>query len=297
MNMNNEAKIDGDGNLVIQGASNSPITVNFPKNDSNKKSFVVQKYISTQSLTPPQYFTGRGEVLDGIADALQSHQTASLCGISGLGKSSVVLKYAEKHDELYKHIVFIRVDRLGFEANIDKTCESLGLSFTPEDNEESKAMKFCRKIEEICGNLPETKRLLLIFDNVDEVERLRKFLPAHPNLHLLLTSNFERIHRLGQQVEIGNLSEDEAMLLLCRNASLTNADNLEHLSDEERETIKTIVGLFGFHPLAIFIAGNYIYENQKTFAKYLARLQNSQGKILKDERGVDAYQHQNIGAI
>ncbi|MBA3694001.1 MAG: hypothetical protein H0W77_11290 [Acidobacteria bacterium] len=235
--------------------------------------------------------------MDGIADALQSHQTASLCGISGLGKSSVVLKYAEKHDELYKHIVFIRVDRLGFEANIDKTCESLGLSFTPEDNEESKAMKFCRKIEEICENLPETKRLLLIFDNVDEVERLRKFLPAHPNLHLLLTSNFERIHRLGQQVEIGNLSEDEAMLLLCRNASLTNADNLEHLSDEERETIRTIVGLFGFHPLAIFIAGNYIYENQKTFAKYLARLQNSQGKILKDERGVDAYQHQNIGAI
>lgn len=257
MNMNNETEIDGDGNIVIPGASNSTINVNVQKNDGNKKSFVVPKYILTQSLTPPQYFTGRGKVLEDIANALETYRTASLCGISGLGKSSVVLKYAEKHDELYQHIIFIRVDRLGFEANTDKTCENLGLSFTAEDKDETKAGLFCQKIEEICETLSENKLLLLIFDNVDEVERLRKFLPAHPNLHLLLTSNFERIHRLGQQVEIGNLSEDEAMLLLCRNASLTNADNLEHLSDEERETIKKIVGLFGFHPLAIFIAGNY----------------------------------------
>jgi tetratricopeptide (TPR) repeat protein len=82
--------------------------------------------------------------------------------------------------------------------------------------------------------------------------------------------------------------------LLYRNAAMTNADTFAHLAEEEQATIREIVRLFGYHPLAIFIAGNYISENRKTFARYLARLQKAEGKILKDERGVDAYQHPDI---
>lgn len=292
--MPNEAEIEGNENIIAQGISNSTVNIYARQSDTDQKPTPLPKIISTQNLTPPQYFTGREKVLEDITETLQTHRKASLCGISGLGKSSVVLKFADKKREVYQHIIFIRVDRLGFEANIDKTCESLNLKFTQEDNEESKAAKFCRRIEEICENLTENKWLLLIFDNVDEVERLQKFLPNHERLNILLTSNFERVNRLGQQVEFGNLSESEAMLLLYRVATLTDAETTENLTDEEQTTIKEIVNLFGFHPLAIFIAGNYINENKKTFAKYLARLQNSQGKILKDEKGVDAYQHQTI---
>lgn len=284
----------GVNDINNKGVINLENQENLDDKKQSNRNAILGKYISTQSLNPPQYFTGREKVLNDIGNALKIYRKASLCGILGIGKTSAVLKYAETNDEIYQNIIFIRADRLGFQTNFDKTCESLNVNLGQEDNEESKALKFCRKIEEISEVLPKGKYLLLVFDNVDEVQRLQKFLPNHKNVHILLASNFEEIHDLGTAVDISDLSEDEAMILLYRIASSTNAKNLEHLTDEEREIIKEIVSLFGFHPLAVYIAGNYINKNRKTFTKYLERLRNSQGKILKDERGVTAYQYQNI---
>jgi MoxR-like ATPase len=205
--MNNEIKIEGDKNINVQGNPNAHIYINSLASQGDQKRVPLPPIIATHNLTPPLYFTGREKVLNDIAEAFNSGRTASLCGISGLGKSSVACQFAKVHAGLYAHIVFIRVDRPGFEVNLDRSSESLGVILTPEDNEESKAAKFCRRIAEICRQLPENKRLLLIFDNVDEVERLQKFLPQHERLNILLTSNFERVRRLGREVEIGNLSK------------------------------------------------------------------------------------------
>lgn len=290
----NEVEIDGDGNIVIQDGNNSNYNFYNSPPTADKKPKPLPKIISTQSIMPPPYFTGRIEVLEGIRKALETYRDASLCGISGLGKSSVAFKYAEEAKGLYQHIVFIRIDRAGFETNINKTFELLGIELIDQEDEANKAARFRTKIEEICGNLVDEKFLLLIFDNADEVARLPKFLPNHDRLHILLTSNFEAIEDLGHKVDIGNLSEDEAMKLLYRIKTSNQTTNYEQLTDDEQNAARGIVRLFGFHALATYIAGNYIRTNKYTFAKYLARLQNAQGKILTDEKGVDAYQFKDI---
>jgi tetratricopeptide (TPR) repeat protein len=292
--MNNEAKNKGDGNFIIQGVSGSEITINPKQSHSDKKSAFVPQHITIQSLTPPTYFTGREIVLKDIDEALQTYRTAALYGISGLGKSSVAYKFAEQHAADYQYIIFIRADRLGFDANFDKTCALMSLVFDAQDNEDTKAVKFQNKIDELCANLPENKRLLLIFDNVDEINRLRKFLPQHHKANTLLTSNFQDIHDLGHRVPIENLSEPDAMLLLYRKATESDTNNFDEIPTEQREPIKQIAHLLGFHPFALSIAGLYIRKKRKTFTQYLARLRESQGKILKDEKGADAYQHGTI---
>ncbi|HEY0048411.1 MAG TPA: hypothetical protein VGB68_03940, partial [Pyrinomonadaceae bacterium] len=90
--MSNEAKNEGDGNFFIQGISGSEITINPKHSHSDKKPAPLPKHITIQSLTPPNYFTGREKVLSDIAETLNARGKAALCGISGLGKSSVVLK-------------------------------------------------------------------------------------------------------------------------------------------------------------------------------------------------------------
>lgn len=290
----NKTKIDGDKNVVLQDARNVTFNMNSSESGVSKKSAFVPQHITIQSLTPPSYFTGREKVLEDIAEALQTHRTAALYGISGLGKSSVVYKFAEQRTEDYQYIIFVRADRLGFDANFDKTCGMMSLVFDAQDNEETKAIKFQNKIGELCANLPENKHLLLIFDNVDEIGRLRKFLPQHNRANVLLTSNFNDIHDLGHRVSIDNLSESDAMLLLYRKATASDADNFDDIPAEEREAMKQIAHLLGFHPFALSIAGLYIRKKRKSFAQYLARLRESQGKILKDEKGVDAYQHGTI---
>lgn len=292
--MSDRTSIKGKGNISLGKISGSKIDIRLGDSGEEDESAFIPKHITIQSLAPPGYFTGREKVLKDIADALQAHRTAALYGISGLGKSSVVYKFAERHAEDYQYIIFVRADRLGFDANFDKTCQMMSLVFDAQDNEETKAVKFQNKIDELCAKLPENKRLLLIFDNVDEINRLRKFLPQHNRVNILLTSNFQDIHDLGRRVSIDNLSESDAMLLLYRKANASDTDNFDDIPKQERETLKQIAHLLGFHPFALSIAGLYIRKKRKTFAQYLARLRESQGKILKDEKGADAYQHATI---
>jgi tetratricopeptide (TPR) repeat protein len=292
--VNNELKNEGDDNVTLQNISNAQIYIGKGKPDAGKKPQSVPKHVTIQSLTPPTYFTGREKVLKDIAEALKIHRTAALYGISGLGKSSVAYKFAEIHAENYQHTIFIRADRLAFDANFDKTCALMSLAFDQQDNEESKAVKFKAKIDELCAALPENKRLLVIFDNVDEINRLRKFLPEHPKADTLLTSNFQDIHDLGHRVRIDSLSESDSLLLLYRKAAESYADNFEDPPAEELEAMRQIARLLGFHPFALSIAALYIRNKRKTFKQYLDRLQESQGKILKDEKGEDAYQHGTI---
>jgi ABC-type dipeptide/oligopeptide/nickel transport system ATPase subunit len=282
--MSDKTSVKGKGNINLGKISGSKIDIRLGDSGEEESSFI-PKHITIQSLTPPSYFTGRKKVLEDIAEALRTCRTAALYGISGLGKSSVVYKFAELHAEDYQYIIFIRADRLGFDANFDKTCALMSLVFEPQDNEETKVVKFQNKIDELCANLPENKRLLLIFDNVDEIHRLQKFLPQHHKANTLLTSNFQDIHDLGHRVAIENLSESDAMLLLYRKASESYTGNLDEISSEERETIKQIAHLLGFHPFALSIAGLYIRK------KFYYERGNSQVGLELCEKALTIYQN------
>ncbi|MCU0239558.1 MAG: tetratricopeptide repeat protein [Pyrinomonadaceae bacterium] len=292
--MSDNPKNHNESNVEVKNVTNAKISVSVEQNSLTQTSTSIPKFIPNPFPQSPTFFTGRQDVLENLLLALQTYKNASLCGIKGLGKSSVVYKFAEVNAENYQHIFLVSADKNEFDIKLLQLCEQLSVTFDATDNDESKARKFCHKIGEICDSLAENKPLLLIFDNVDNVSHIAKFVPTHNKLQVVFTSNFERISDIGHTVEINNLSDDEANLLLYRKATKTFVNNLDNVSLTEKETISQITTLLGNHPFALSIAGLYIRENRKTFAKYLERLQNSQGKILKDENGVDAYQHPNI---
>jgi tetratricopeptide (TPR) repeat protein len=254
----------------------------------------ISKYITSNRLNVPLHFTGRVKVLEDISAALQTRKSAALCGIKGLGKTSVVYKYIEQHAEIYRHIIFIRSDRSGFTINLDKVCAEMFLVFGEGDTDETRAVKFPQKIQELCANVENDKFVLLIFDNVDEVVQVAKFVPQFEKLHVLLTSNFASIHQVGYRVPIENLSDIEAKLLLFQLVNPQGVTSLDNLAVEEQAAMLQIAELLGHHPFALTIAGLYIRENGKSFVRYLNNLRKSTGKILKDESGADAYQHPSI---
>ncbi len=277
--------------------SHAPVEIHnhFEKSVADSQTIpLIPKYITSNLLNVPLHFTGRRQVLEDIAATLHNHNSAALFGIKGLGKTSVVYKYVQENAEIYQHIIFIWADRFGFDVNFENVCEKMQIVFSNQATEREKIDKFHNKLQELCANLAENKFILLVFDNVDKVAEVAKFVPHFAKLHLLFTSNFEQIHHIGNQVLIDKLSDSDAKLLLYRQANKGLDENLDNVADAEQTALLEIANLLGHHPFALSIAGIYIGINRKTFAKYLGRLQESHGKILKDENGVDAYEHPSI---
>ncbi len=277
--------------------SHAPVTVHnhFEKSVADSQTTpAIPKFITSNLLNVPLHFTGRVKVLADIAATLHNHNSAALFGIKGLGKTSVVYKYVQENVEIYQHIIFIRADRLAFIPNLDAACKEMFLEFGEGETEETRVVKFPRKVQELCANVETGKFVLLVFDNVDEVSRVARFVPQFDNLHVLLTSNFDAIHQVGRRVSIGNLSDNEAKLLLYRMAEPQGVTSLDNLVAEEQAAMLQIAELLGHHPFALTVAGLFIKVNRKPFARYLHRLQQSHGKILQDESGADAYQHPSI---
>ncbi|CAN5243837.1 hypothetical protein BH10ACI1_BH10ACI1_30160 [soil metagenome] len=253
------------------------------------------KYIAADGFpSPTNFFTGRGEVIEGIKKEFENSKRATLHGISGLGKTSVLLEFARRAEDDYKHIIFLRAAKGNAVSSFARIAERLDETVKKLEKDSDKAAIFKTWLEENDG-------WLLLIDNVDEPSEVLPLLPVNLHGDILSTGNSPTITILGNEVEIKKMTSKSGELLLYRRAKtlsdLEDAElksKLQNESEAEQISVAKIVKEFDGLPLALNLAGAYIHKFNKTFAEYENLYEKSAHKLLEKQDINDQYQNNSV---
>ena len=236
------------------------------------------------------FFTGREEVLQRVHEALHQQQGAllsqssALSGLGGIGKTQTAIEYAHRYANDYAAVFWASAE----------TTESLTSSFLalaevlnlPEQHEHEQQ----RIVAAVLRWLNIHSDWLLIFDNVEDLELVKRFLPSsHRGTALLFTSRRRALGITAQALDLRQMTLAEGMRLLLRRSRLFDEPtvSLDQLSSHEQAAAKEIVTLMDGLPLALDQAGAYIEATQCSLTDYLHLFQASSLDLL-DGREVHA---------
>ncbi|MDQ6645354.1 MAG: serine/threonine-protein kinase, partial [Chloroflexota bacterium] len=229
------------------------------------------------------YFTGREDVLKRLHEELRQNKKAALTqaitGLGGIGKTQTVVEYAYRYRQYYKTILWVNADSLDhLLSNFAALAEPLNL---PE-----KSIQDQSKVAKAVTRWLETHSAwLLIFDNFEDPEMVRDFLPLTTDGHILLTTRAQAIHTIAQAIELDKMTADEGALLLLRRARIIEPRaTLEYGTTRDRTTARAISELLDGLPLALDQAGAYIEGTECSLSDYLHLYELRHAKLLQ-ERG------------
>jgi hypothetical protein len=143
------------------------------------------------------FFTGRDQVLKDLHRVLTKRsraeltQVAAIAGLGGIRKTQTAVEYAYRHRDDYKAVFWIRAESES--STTSGFFEIAGmLSLAAKDTQES-IPAVIRWLGSYAGWLP-------IFDNADEPDKLKPFLPTDPKGHILITSRAQVFRGLALRI-------------------------------------------------------------------------------------------------
>ncbi len=214
-------------------------------------------------------FTGRSRLLEHIREELGAGMTIvlprpqTLFGLGGVGKTQMALEYAHRFMGDYDIVWWISAEQKELVAtSLAKLGERLGLP-VPEDMAEA-AHEALDHLRRISG----TERWLLIFDNADDPETIRPFLPGGQG-HVLLTSRNQNWSHLGHPLEVDVFSREESVEHLLR--------RVPALAPRDADSVAAALGDL---PLAVEQAGAWLAETATPVADYLGELAAQETRVL-----------------
>lgn len=215
-------------------------------------------------------FTGRRALLEDIRNRLSATGTAvvpqALHGLRGVGKTRTVQEYAYRFRADYDVVWWVSAEqpsvaRSGLAALGEQLGTATGGSLDDRVQATLDALRRGRPYH----------RWLLIFDNADNPDDLREFLPQGPG-HVLLTTRNQAWSRDANMIEVPVFSRDESIELLRR--------RVPHLPEADAAVVADRLGDL---PLAIEQAGAWLAATGEPVAAYLHRLEQQLPQILSEE--------------
>ncbi|MEV6603860.1 FxSxx-COOH system tetratricopeptide repeat protein [Kutzneria sp. NPDC051319] len=221
-------------------------------------------------------FTGRESLLRELGERLDaSSPTAvlpeALHGMGGVGKTLVAVEYVYRHIADYDLVWWIPSDD---PALIQSSFVELAAKMQLANVDPSPQVAVPAVLEEL-RNPGADLRWLLVFDNADQPEDLRQFLPQGTG-HIIVTSRNPRWSSVARAVEVDIFNRNESIELLQRRCP--------ELTDDESQQLADVLGDL---PLAIEQAGAWCAETGMTVPEYLTLFEQQRADLLEDNAPID----------
>ncbi|MEV5546716.1 FxSxx-COOH system tetratricopeptide repeat protein [Streptomyces sp. NPDC052309] len=211
-------------------------------------------------------FVGRQAQLQTLADHLAAQDIVCLLpdarhGSGAVGTSELALEYVYRHVRDYDLVCWIPAERNGLVlAGLAGLAVRLGADDTdrgplPADAAVPAVLRALRT------GTP-YRRWLLVFDNAEDVETVRRHLPAGGPGKVLVTSRNRSWERAATPVTVGALKREESVLLLHKHASALPAEDAGRLAEA-----------LGDQPLALEQAGAWLEDTGLGADAYLGLLE------------------------
>ncbi|KAH6658972.1 P-loop containing nucleoside triphosphate hydrolase protein [Truncatella angustata] len=238
-----------------------------------------------QSITPHKEnpnFIGRSDILDHIYSVLNPDKPGqkptkqavfALCGLGGVGKTQVAIRFAMDYISSFQAVLFAHADEpTNLLNDFVRFAVELGLVDLGEPDQLYCCEQLKRWFEET--DVP----WLLIFDNADNPDSsfLDNFWPRCNSGAILITSRVKTlVAKFGGQV-LQPLQEGDAINLLLKLTRMQGTDPSERasyrdkLQHEQREAARQIVYRLGCLPLGIYQAANLIVNDSCLLTDFLS---------------------------
>ncbi|HZR40391.1 MAG TPA: helix-turn-helix domain-containing protein, partial [Ktedonobacteraceae bacterium] len=242
-----------------------------------------------------QFFTGREEILEalhtqlGVEQAAALTQSSALHGLGGVGKTQIALEYAYRYALQYSAVFWIGAET---EEQIVSSllCIAEVLQLPERENKDQQ-----RVLTAVQRWLSTHGQWLLIWDNMEELALLDRFLPPARSGAILITTRCQTLGTFARGLDLLPMEHEEGMLFLLRRAKVLKPEASEEqmqqlVMPEEYSAARQIVTIMGGLPLALDQTGAYIEETGCGLAGYLLRYK-LQPLHLLDRRGVGRGDH------
>ncbi len=222
---------------------------------------------------------GREEALANLRQQLVSTQqtaighAAAFHGLGGLGKTQLAVEYAFRYRNEYANgVIWINADQ-DIESQLIYIAKMA--AWISPDSEHGVILEVAQR------RLKNVSDCLVVFDNVDSITAIERYLPEpEANPHLLLTSRTLQPDFI--PVELPPLNPQQSLEMLCSEARR----DIALLLPDNRVAAQGIVDALDGLPLAIEIAGAYLAHIPGcSFQEYFDMLRDNQraaldGKLL-----------------
>jgi len=240
------------------------------------------------------FFTGREQILEALHTQLKIEQVVALTqssalhGLGGVGKTQIALEYAYRHALEYSAVFWIEAEKdEQVVASLLRIAETLQL---PEQNEKDQQ----RVIAAVQRWLSTHGQWLLIWDNVEDLMILRRFLPNARSGAILLTTRCQASGTLARSLGLLPMKQEEGLLFLLRRAKVLSPEatreQVHQLAPPQYTAASELVTVLGGLPLALDQAGAYLEETQCELPAYLDLFRTRRDALLK-LRGEGIHDH------
>ncbi|GII54611.1 hypothetical protein Pth03_30000 [Planotetraspora thailandica] len=217
-------------------------------------------------------FTGRAEVLErlraqlvGGSQAIVTQATApqALYGLGGVGKTQLAIEYAHRFMTDYDVVWWISAEQADLLNNaMAELAERLGIRVGDNVADAAQAAREALRRGEPYG------RWLLIFDNANDPNDLRDYLPGGTG-HVLITSRNQTWSQVAAPLEIDVFTREESLEHLRRRVTELSPADANHVAEA-----------LGDLPLAIEQAGAWLQETGMRVDEYVEKLSHQPAQTL-----------------
>ena len=218
-------------------------------------------------------FTGRGGEIAGVAAGLTAGPRITVHGLGGVGKTALAAEYAYAHAGDYDLVWWVTADEPALIAD-QFVALAAGLGLEPDPDPDAVRAQ-------VHEALREAGDWLLVFDNADTVDGIRRWLPGGPRPagtrgHVIITTRRGGFASVGPVLDLDVIGTRDAVALLrTRVPGLDQATG--ELIAEELECL----------PLALEQAAAYLDQTQIPPAEYLELLQVRAAEVYARGRAGD----------
>lgn len=243
------------------------------------------------------FFTGRKEVLEELHTHLRLEPAVGLTrsyalqGLGGIGKTQIALEYAYRHALDYRAVFWIGAETSeNVVSSLLRVASVLGL---PEREGQDQQ----RVLATVHRWLSTHSQWLLIWDNVEDLTLLNRFLPPARQGALLLTTRCQTLGTLARGIDLLPMQQEEGVQFLLRRAKVLDlkvgSEQMRQLpmrNSPQHTAVAELVRAMGGLPLALDQAGAYIEATHCSPQAYLGLFHARRAALLK-LRGAGSHDH------